>query len=150
MTLENRRVCIKKERDTFTLPTKGSEHAAGYDLYAAITDTLYIKPFAGALIPCGFSLEMPIDIECQIRPRSGLATKKHLIIPNSPGTIDADFRGEVHVYLLNIGDETQVIEPNMRIAQMVFNEVIPFLTIEESNELSITERGTGGFGSTGL
>lgn len=129
------------------LPVQATEMSAGYDLRANQSAVIY--PGEGTLIGTGVYLEMPYHIHCEIRPRSGLATKKLLIIPNSPGTIDSDYRGEVKVFLFNIGKHPQVIELNDRIAQAVFirHETVTF---NEKDELNDTARGNGGFGSTGL
>jgi len=129
------------------MPLRASPHAAGYDLYNA-GDGLVLKPGEGMFFSTGFALEIPEGYECQIRPRSGLATKQHIIIPNAPGTIDSDYRGEVKVYLLNLNNDWVTVSHGERIAQAVFakHEVVTF---EEVDELAESDRGTGGFGSTG-
>ncbi|WP_249866519.1 dUTP diphosphatase [Paenibacillus konkukensis] len=125
-----------------------SQMASGFDLYAAVEEPATLNPGERALIPTGFSLAMPAELEAQIRPRSGLALKHGITSLNSPGTIDADYRGEVKVLLINHGQEPFVIRRNERIAQMVF-QIVPAVELTEVDELSDTERGAGGFGHTG-
>ncbi len=122
--------------------------AAGADLRAALDAPMTIEPGATALVPCGLAIAIPAGYEGQVRPRSGLALKAHLTIPNSPGTIDADYRGEVKVILHNFGREPFVVESGMRVAQLVIAPVMKadFIVSESLND---TERGGGGFGSTG-
>ncbi|PZD93372.1 dUTP diphosphatase [Paenibacillus sambharensis] len=130
------------------LPQKMSEWAAGFDLHAAVQEPVTLAPGMRQLIPTGFAMAMPPELEAQIRPRSGLAYKHGITCLNSPGTIDADYRGEVKVLLINHGQEPFVIERGERIAQMVF-QVVPHVDIEEVDELPDTVRGEGGFGHTG-
>ncbi|MCC3371820.1 dUTP diphosphatase [Cohnella sp. REN36] len=130
------------------LPQQMSEWAAGFDLHAAVESPLTLAPGARALVPTGFAMAMPRELEAQIRPRSGLAFKHGITCLNSPGTIDADYRGEVKVLLINLGQEPFTIERGERIAQMVFQQV-PQIRIEETDELPDTTRGSGGFGHTG-
>ncbi len=130
------------------LPRRMSEGASGYDLYAAVDEVVIVEPGKRALIPTGFSLEMPIGYEAQIRPRSGLALKQGISLVNTPGTIDADYRGEVKVIIINHGDEPFTIKRGDRIAQMVFVE-LPRVQLVPDTELSETDRGDGGFGHTG-
>lgn len=130
------------------LPQKMSAMASGYDLHAAVPEPVILQPGQRALIPTGFSLAMPPELEAQIRPRSGLALKHGITTLNSPGTIDADYRGEVKVLLINHGTEPFKIERNERIAQMVF-QIVPQIEMLHVEELSDTERGSGGFGHTG-
>ena len=130
------------------LPQKMSELASGFDLYAALSEPMTLEPGARALVPTGFALAMPAELEAQIRPRSGLAFKYGITSLNSPGTIDADYRGEVKVLLINHGKEPFVIERKERIAQMVFQRV-PQIRLLEVEELDDTVRGAGGFGHTG-
>jgi dUTP pyrophosphatase len=125
-----------------------SEWAAGFDLHAAVAEPVTLAPGERALIPTGFAMAMPRELEAQIRPRSGLAYKHGITCLNSPGTIDADYRGEVKVLLINHGREPFTIRRGERIAQMVF-QVVPQVRIEEVAELSETVRGEGGFGHTG-
>ncbi|MHA6529201.1 dUTP diphosphatase [Paenibacillus sp. BAC0078] len=130
------------------LPRKMSEQASGYDLYAAVGEPVVLAPGERTLIPTGISLAMPDGLEAQIRPRSGLALKHGITCLNTPGTIDADYRGEIKVLLINLGQEPFAIARNERIAQMVF-QAVPSVTMVEVEELSATERGAGGFGHTG-
>lgn len=131
------------------LPAYATEHAAGMDLCAAVTADLTIKPGARALVPTGLCIALPEGYEAQVRPRSGLALKNGLTVLNSPGTIDADYRGEVQVILANLGDADFVITRGMRIAQMV---VAAYSRVgwQPAAELPETARGAGGFGSTGV
>ncbi|QQZ60291.1 dUTP diphosphatase [Paenibacillus sonchi] len=130
------------------LPRKMSEQASGYDLYAAVGEAVVLAPGERALIPTGISLAIPDGLEAQIRPRSGLALKHGITCLNTPGTIDADYRGEIKVLLINLGQEPFAIARNERIAQMVF-QAVPSVTMVQVDELSETERGAGGFGHTG-
>mgnify|MGYP000942692100 CR=1 FL=1 len=130
------------------LPKKMSELAAGFDLHAAVAEPVTLKPGERVLIPTGFCMSMPAELEAQVRPRSGLAYKHGVTCLNTPGTIDADYRGEVKVLLVNFGQEPFVVARGERIAQMVF-QVVPPVRIEEVAELSETDRGAGGFGHTG-
>jgi dUTP pyrophosphatase len=125
-----------------------SEHASGYDVYAAVAEEVTLQPGERLLIPTGFALAMPPGLEAQIRPRSGLALKHGITCLNTPGTIDADYRGEVKVLLINLGQEPFTIRRHERIAQMVF-QAVPDVRLVEAAELSDTERGAGGFGHTG-
>ncbi|OXM16033.1 dUTP diphosphatase [Paenibacillus herberti] len=131
-----------------SLPTRMSEAAAGFDLHAAVGENVVLQPGERGLIPAGFAMAMPPELEAQIRPRSGLAYKHGITCLNSPGTIDADYRGEVKVLLINLGQEPFVIARGERIAQMVF-QTVPTISIQEADELPETLRGAGGFGHTG-
>ncbi|CAH1197771.1 Deoxyuridine 5'-triphosphate nucleotidohydrolase [Paenibacillus plantiphilus] len=131
------------------LPRKMSELAAGFDLHAAVSEPVTLSPGERKLIPTGFSMAMPGELEAQIRPRSGLAYKHGVTCLNSPGTIDADYRGEVKVLLVNLGGESFTIERGERIAQMLFG-LVPAISISEVDELPDTVRGAGGFGHTGV
>ncbi len=131
-----------------TIPSYESKQAAGMDLYAAIEQEILINPSCIVMVPLGFAMALPEGFEAQVRPRSGLASKSGVTLPNSPGTIDADYRGEVKVPLINLGSEPFLVEPNMRIAQMIIAPVVQASCIIVE-ELSDTDRGTGGFGSTG-
>jgi len=135
---------------TGPLPTYQTAHAAGMDLCAAPHDgaALTVPPGEVRLVPCGFAMAVPEGYEAQVRPRSGLATKHRIGMPNAPGTIDADYRGEVMVPLINHGDADFVVTPGLRIAQMLVLPV-PRVAWSEVNELPATERGAGGFGHTG-
>ena len=124
-----------------------TEGAAGMDLRAAIGAPVQLASLARTLVPCGFAISIPRGYEGQVRPRSGLALKQGLSIPNAPGTIDSDYRGEVGVILVNLGSEPVRIDPGQRIAQLV---VCPVAKVElvETDDLDATERGGGGFGHT--
>ena len=124
-----------------------TEGAAGMDLCAAIDETLTLKPRERALVPCGFAIAIPQGYEGQVRPRSGLALRSGLSIPNAPGTIDSDYRGEVCVIVINLGEERIRIAPGDRIAQLVVCPVIR-AELQEVAELEDTTRGGGGFGHT--
>jgi dUTP pyrophosphatase len=126
-----------------------SASAAGMDVCAACEVDVRIAPGEVKLVPCGFYMAVPMGYEAQVRPRSGLAIKHGIIIPNSPGTIDADYRGEVCVILANIGPEEFVVARGMRIAQMVIAPVTR-ADVVEVDSLDQTDRGSGGFGHTGV
>ena len=126
-----------------------SEHAAGADLCAAVREQLTLLPGARALVPTGFSIALPHGYEAQVRPRSGLAVRSGITCLNSPGTIDADYRGELCVVLANLGTEPVVIRRGDRIAQLVVAPVSRAV-FEAVDELPPTVRGNGGFGSTGV
>ena len=130
------------------LPTYATEKSAGMDLSAALEDALELGPGERALVPTGLSIGLPEGYEAQIRPRSGLAIKHGVTVLNTPGTIDADYRGEIKVVLINHGEKAFTIERGMRIAQMVVEkyETVDWDVVESLDE---TERGEGGFGSTG-
>ncbi len=131
------------------LPSYMSEHAAGADLCAAIREKLTLLPGARALVPTGFSIALPPGYEAQVRPRSGLAIREGVTCLNSPGTIDADYRGEVAVVLANFGSEPVLIQRGDRIAQIIVAPVSR-AAFEAVEELPPTSRGSGGFGSTGI
>jgi dUTP pyrophosphatase len=135
-------------QDDISVPQKMSEWASGFDLYAAVSEQLILQPGERKLIPTGFAMSMPKELEAQIRPRSGLAYKHGITCLNSPGTIDADYRGEVKVLLINHGHEPFIINRNERIAQLVF-QLVPDVRLIQVDELSDTTRGAGGFGHTG-
>lgn len=130
------------------LPSYATEGAAGMDLLAAVDAPLVIRPGGRALVPTGLRIALPHGYELQVRPRSGLALKNGIMVPNSPGTIDEDYRGELGVIVLNGGDAPFVVERGMRIAQAVIAPVVR-ASWREVAELPDTARGTGGFGSTG-
>lgn len=130
------------------LPKYMTEHAAGMDLYAAVTEEVIMKPGDTKLVPTGMSIEVPVGYEAQIRPRSGLAIKHSIGIMNSPGTIDADYRGEVCIILSNFGHQDFVVKRGERIAQMIIAPVAK-VEVVQVKDLSETERGAGGFGHTG-
>lgn len=130
------------------LPSYATLGAAGMDLLAAVTAPVTIEPGQRQLIPTGFCIALPPDYELQIRPRSGLALKHGITLPNTPGTIDEDYRGEIGIIILNMGQESFVITRGMRIAQAVLAPVVRAAWIEVE-DLDATDRGVGGFGSTG-
>jgi len=132
----------------FGPPAYQTEHAAGLDVYAAVTEPLTIAPGAVVAVPTGVRLEIPPGYEAQLRPRSGLALRHAIGIPNGPGTIDADYRGEVNVLLINFGSEPYVVRRGDRVAQLVFAEVTK-VALTPAAELSETARGDGGFGHSG-
>ena len=139
------KIKVKKEE---LLPFYASEKAAGADLKADVDESIFLKPGKTALIPTGIFLEIPDGFEVQIRPRSGLALKHSISVLNTPGTIDADYRGEIKVILINHSKETFEIKPFMRIAQMVLCPVYQ-ANFELQKELLLTSRGENGFGSSG-
>jgi len=135
-------------QEDIQLPRKMSEMASGFDLHAAVQESVTLNPGERMLIPTGFAISMPQGLEAQIRPRSGLAYKHGITCLNTPGTIDADYRGEIKVLLINLGQDPFEINRHERVAQMVF-QIVPQITLEEVSELSVTLRGAGGFGHTG-
>ena len=140
------KITNKSKHDLPKYETAGS---SGMDIRANIDAVVSLKPLQRALIKTGLFLEMDPSIECQIRPRSGLALKKGITVLNTPGTVDADYRGEVGVILINLSEEVVIIEDGERIAQMVFCPVQK-VTLTEVTELTDSARGAGGFGSTGV
>ena len=130
------------------LPTYATTFSAGADLYAAIVPPFKIDPGVHTVVPTGIAVQLPVGYEAQIRPRSGLALKYGVTVLNSPGTIDADFRGEIGVILINHGTKSFAVERGMRIAQMVISPVSTAIW-RETPDLKNTERGVDGFGSTG-
>lgn len=130
------------------LPRYESAHAAGLDLSACIPADIQLAPGKRALIPTGFAIALPPGYEAQVRPRSGLAAKHGITVLNAPGTIDADYRGELGIILINLGEVAFTITRGMRIAQMVIAPVAQAV-LAETTELPATQRGAGGFGSTG-
>jgi dUTP pyrophosphatase len=136
-------------KSKYPAPAYATAHAAGLDLRANIEESIELKSLERVLVPTGLFMELPVGTEAQIRPRSGLAFKNGITVLNTPGTIDADYRGEIKVLLVNLSNDVFVIEPGERIAQMVVakHEQVEW---EEQSELSKSERGAGGFGSTGV
>lgn len=136
-------------QSTNPLPGYSTDHSAGMDLRAYLKESVSLNPLERKLIPTGLFIELPVGYEAQIRPRSGLALKKGLSVLNSPGTIDADYRGEIGVILINLSNEKVTIENGERICQMVIakHEQAELIEVELLNE---TKRGSGGFGSTGV
>ena len=129
------------------LPRRMTEHAAGLDLCAAVVEPLVLRPGDIKLVSCGFAMALPPGYEAQVRPRSGLSSRHGVTLVNAPGTIDADYRGEVRVPLINLGREPFTVTRGMRIAQMVV-QALPAVELIEADALDETARGVGGFGHT--
>lgn len=146
--MESIKVKIINKSDNPT-PTYSTSDSAGMDIRAFLKEPITLKPLQRALIPTGLYMELPHGYQCEIRPRSGLALKKGITVLNTPGTIDADYRGEVGIILINLSNEPFVINSGERICQMV---IMNYTKAEwvEVEELNDTERGTGGFGHTGV
>ena len=136
-------------RSSNALPAYGTSESAGMDLRAWLSEPIVLQPLQRALVPTGISIELPHGYECQIRPRSGLALKKGVTVLNTPGTIDADYRGEIGVILVNLSDKPFVVNNGERICQMVVAryDCVAWQQVETLDE---TERGAGGFGHTGV
>ena len=141
------KIQIKRLSNSVSIPKYETSGSSGMDIAAHIENNIIINPGEKALVSTGFSVAVPKGYEIQIRPRSGLAAKKNITVLNTPGTIDADYRGEIKVILINLGKEKFVVENGERIAQMVVCPVVQ-AKLEEVNKLSDTKRGSGGFGST--
>ena len=142
-------ILIKRLSKKVTLPRYETEDSSGLDLAANIDKQIKILPGKSEIIPTGLAVAIPKNFEIQIRPRSGLAAKNQVSVLNTPGTIDADYRGEIKVILINLSDKVFVVEKGLRIAQMVVCPVIK-ASLKEVTNLEATERGSGGFGSTGI
>ena len=142
------KILIKRLSKKVSLPKYETSGSSGMDLAANIDANINIDPGKTVIIPTGLALSIPKGFEVQIRPRSGLAAKQKISVLNTPGTIDADYRGEIKVILINLGQETFKVEKGLRIAQMVVCPVVQ-AQLKEVDDLSETERGKGGFGSTG-
>ena len=142
-------ILIKRLSKDVALPKYETEGSSGLDLAANIDNQIEILPGKSAIIPTGLAVAVPKSFEIQIRPRSGLAAKSQISVLNTPGTIDSDYRGELKVILINLSDKIFVVEKGLRIAQMVLCPVVK-VTLKEVTELENTERGSGGFGSTGI
>ncbi len=143
------KILIKRFSDKVLIPKYETKGSSGMDIAAFIVNNVVIKPGCKAIIPTGFSLSIPKGFEVQIRPRSGLAAKLGISVLNTPGTIDADYRGEIKVILINLSENKFIVENGLRIAQMVVCPVIQ-AEFQEVKDLSKTARGSGGFGSTGV
>ena len=141
-------ILIKRLSDDVSLPKYETEGSSGMDLSANINENIQIKPGATVIVPTGISVSIPKNFEIQIRPRSGLAAKNQISVLNAPGTIDADYRGELKVILINLGTKNFLIENGARIAQMVICPIVK-AELKEVKTLEDTKRGSGGFGSTG-
>ena len=143
------KILIKRLSKNISLPKYETIGSSGMDISANIETEIIIEPGNTAIIPTGLALSIPKGYEIQIRPRSGLAAKQKISVLNTPGTIDADYRGEIKVILINLGSSKFKIEKGLRIAQMVLCPVVQ-AQLEEVDDLNETKRGTGGFGSTGV
>ena len=142
------KVLVKKLNPSVQLPSYKTIGSSGMDLKACIEKPINLEPKNSCLVPTGLAVAFPEKYEIQIRPRSGLAAKNNISILNTPGTIDSDYRGELKIILFNHGNENFVINNNDRVAQMVLTPIIK-MELEEVNELPVSVRGVGGFGSTG-
>ncbi|MFN2443423.1 MAG: dUTP diphosphatase [Thermoanaerobaculia bacterium] len=143
------RIAVRNRCEDLALPARASEHAAGFDLRAAVEETLSLAPGERAMIPTGISVAIPPGYEGQVRPRSGLAARHGIALVNAPGTIDADYRGEIQVIAINLGSAAFEVSRGDRIAQLVIAPVLA-VELELVDDLDGTERGAGGFGSTGV
>ena len=142
------KIQIKKLSESVSIPKYETSGSSGMDVAAHIENNIIINPGEKALVSTGFSVAVPKGYEIQIRPRSGLAAKRSITVLNTPGTIDADYRGEIKVILINLGKEKFIVKNGERIAQMVVCPVVQ-ANLEEVEDLPDTKRGSGGFGSTG-
>ena len=142
------KVLVKKLNPSVQLPSYKTIGSSGMDLKACIEKPINLEPKNSCLVPTGLAVAFPEKYEIQIRPRSGLAAKNNISVLNTPGTIDSDYRGELKIILFNHGNENFVINNNDRVAQMVLTPIIK-MELEEVNELPVSVRGVGGFGSTG-
>ena len=142
-------ILIKRLSKEVTLPKYETDGSSGLDLAAFIDKSIEIKPGKSEIIPTGLAVAIPKNFEIQIRPRSGLAAKNQISVLNTPGTIDADYRGELKVILINLSDKSFIVERGLRIAQMVLCPVAK-AKLREVDTLEDTSRGSGGFGSTGV
>tara|TARA_X000000950_G_scaffold233834_1_gene283526 strand:- start:405 stop:845 length:441 start_codon:yes stop_codon:yes gene_type:complete len=142
-------ILIKRLSKSIPLPKYETNGSSGLDIAANVKGNILIKPGKSEIIPTGLAVSIPKNFEIQIRPRSGLAAKNQISILNTPGTIDADYRGELKVILINLGSKSFVVEKGLRIAQIVLCPIVK-ATIKEVETLDNTKRGSGGFGSTGV
>ena len=142
-------ILIKRLSKAVSLPKYETVGSSGVDLAANVSENIEIKPGQTEIIPTGLAVSIPKNFEIQIRPRSGLAAKNQITVLNTPGTIDADYRGEIKVILINHGNKSFIIEKGLRIAQMVVCPIIK-ANLKEVETLDETHRGSGGFGSTGI
>ena len=140
---------VRDAPDPLPLPRYMTPGAAGMDLLADVTEAIELAPRGRALIPTGIAIELPPGCEAQVRPRSGLALRHGVTLLNSPGTIDSDYRGEIHVLMINLGDEPYTVRRGDRIAQMIVAPVVR-VELREVDALSDSRRGPGGFGHTGV
>ena len=142
-------ILIKRLSKEVILPKYETDGSSGLDLAAFINKSIEIKPGKSEIIPTGLAVSIPKNFEIQIRPRSGLAAKNQISVLNTPGTIDADYRGELKIILINLSDKSFIVERGLRIAQMVLCPVVK-ANLREVDTLENTKRGSGGFGSTGV
>ena len=142
-------ILIKRLSKEVALPKYETDGSSGLDLAACINKNIEVRPGKSVIIPTGLAVAIPKDFEIQIRPRSGLAAKNQISVLNTPGTIDADYRGELKVILINLSNKSFLVEKGLRIAQMVLCPVVK-AKLKEVESLENTKRGTGGFGSTGV
>jgi len=142
-------ILIKRLSKNIPLPKYETDGSSGMDIAANVEENIEIEPGKSEIIPTGIAISIPKNFEIQIRPRSGLAAKNQISILNTPGTIDADYRGELKVILINLGNKNFVVEKGLRIAQMILCPVVK-ANIKEVETLESTKRGSGGFGSTGV
>ena len=142
-------ILIKRLSKNIPLPKYETDGSSGMDLAANIDQEIEINPGKSAIIPTGLAVSIPKNYEIQIRPRSGLAAKNQISVLNTPGTIDADYRGELKIILINLSEKKFKVEKGLRIAQMVLCPVVKAI-LKEVDELEETKRGSGGFGSTGI
>jgi len=142
-------VKVKKLNPKAILPEYQTEHSAAMDAHACLDEPMTLQPLQRAMVPTGIAFELPEGYEMQVRARSGLSIKHGIAMVNGVGTIDADYRGELNILVINLGQEAFTIEPDMRIAQLVINRYEK-ITWQLTEDLSETARGTGGFGSTGF
>lgn len=142
-------VKVKKLRDSAVLPDYQTEHAAAMDIQACIDEPMTVQPLERFMVPTGLAFELPVGYEMQIRARSGLSIKHGITMVNGVGTIDADYRGELSILMINLGQDAFTIEPGMRVAQMLVQKYEK-VSWQLTDTLSETDRGTNGFGSTGF
>jgi len=142
------RVKIVKINPKAILPEYQTEHSSGMDLHACLDDPKTLKPMERAIIPTGLAIELPAGLEAQVRARSGLSLKNGITIVNGVGTIDSDYRGEIGILVINLGQEPFIVEPGMRIAQLVISSYERIIW-DETASINETQRSNGGFGSTG-
>lgn len=143
------RITRLRGAEDLPLPSQATPGSAGFDLHAALESPITLEPGARTRIPTGFAIAVPEGYEAQVRPRSGLALRHGIVLPNAPGTIDSDYRGEIQVIVMNAGDTDFVFERGDRVAQLVIAPVV-VARWEEVSDLEATERGDAGFGSTGI
>ncbi|MBB63902.1 MAG: dUTP diphosphatase [Waddliaceae bacterium] len=148
MTIKEVLIDLEKTDENVQTPVYASSGASGADVHAHLNESLQIAPGESVLVPTGLKVAIPEGYEIQVRPRSGLAARHQISVTNSPGTIDADYRGEIKVILINHGKDAFTVEPGMRIAQLVLAPVVKAIFVEKA--LTSTVRGEGGFGHTGL